>query len=150
MKKKISNSAEVLAEMKSLLAAESMAELLVIMEEVVSFFGQFKNIHEVKKYMDEMKDELYMVKEFLTIEEAAKYTGLSVSHLYKLTSNRRISFCKPGGKKNFLHRDDLNQFMAKNRIPAADECEHDARALANKYLFENPEVGNSRRGGRLC
>ena len=50
-------------------------------------------------------------KKFLDLNEAAIYLNLSRSALYKLTSNRAISFYQPGGKKIFFKREQLDQWI---------------------------------------
>ncbi len=46
-------------------------------------------------------------KKVLTFDEAAKFTGLSKSYLYKLTSQQRIPFFKPTGKLVYFDREEL-------------------------------------------
>jgi len=55
------------------------------------------------------------------MDDASKMTGLSKSSLYKLTSNRIISFYKPFGKKIFFSKEQLEQMMTKVRIRSVDE-----------------------------
>ena len=69
-------------------------------------------------------------KEVLTFAEAARYSGISKSYLYKLTSTNQIPFSKPSGKLVFFRRTDLEAWLLKNRVctktenaeAAADYC----------------------------
>jgi len=50
-------------------------------------------------------------KVFLTLEEAAHFTGLSKSYIYKLTSRGKIPHSKPQGKLIFFERVNLENWM---------------------------------------
>lgn len=67
-------------------------------------------------------------KNVLTTEEAAVYTGYSVSYIYKLTSAKQIPHFKPTGKACFFNREELEEWMQRNRIATLEEL--DARAVA--------------------
>ena len=67
-------------------------------------------------------------KTVLTTEEAAVYTGYSVSYIYKLTSAKQIPHFKPTGKACFFNREELEEWMQRNRIATVEEL--DARAAA--------------------
>jgi len=59
-------------------------------------------------------------KEVLTLREACKFTGLSESTFYKMSSNHKISFSKPQGKL-FFKRTDLEAFMLSNYMPSKED-----------------------------
>ena len=65
-------------------------------------------------------------KKVLTLDETALYTGLSKSHLYKLTSSRGIPCYKPRGKYIYFDRDELEQWLLQNRIKTSEELEAEA------------------------
>ena len=54
-------------------------------------------------------------KEVLTSKEAAKYMGISLSYLYKLTMNGDIPHYKPMGKMCYFNRRELEQWLQSNR-----------------------------------
>jgi excisionase family DNA binding protein len=66
------------------------------------------------------------MKDVLTFNEAAEYTGLSKSYLYKLTSAQRIPFYKPMGKCLFFNRLELEAFLQQNRVNTVDEISSQA------------------------
>ena len=68
-------------------------------------------------------------KPILTFDEAALYTGLQKSYLYKLTSQRIIPHSKPGGKKIFFERTVLEQWMLSAKVESIE----DAKENAAKY-----------------
>ena len=47
---------------------------------------------------------LLAAKNVLTLEDAALLTGLSKSHLYRLTCTHQIPFYKPNGKQIYFDR----------------------------------------------
>lgn len=74
------------------------------------------------------KNLMVCQKDILTLEEAAQYTGLTKSALYKLTSTRQIPFSKPKGKMCFFKREDIEQWMMSN--PVATNAELNGYAQA--------------------
>ena len=48
-------------------------------------------------------------KEILTLDEAAQYTGMKKSYLYKLTASKAIPHYKPNGKNCFFRRTELEE-----------------------------------------
>jgi excisionase family DNA binding protein len=58
-------------------------------------------------------DNLFQ-KPFLTFQEAIQFTGLSKSHLYKLTSKGLIPHSKPTGKLIFFERIKLEEWLRQN------------------------------------
>ncbi len=51
----------------------------------------------------------------LTIQQAAKYTGLSTHTLYKMVSQRRVPFVKLGGALRF-DPNKLDQWIKQNTV----------------------------------
>jgi excisionase family DNA binding protein len=68
------------------------------------------------------------VKEVLTFGEAAAFTGLSKSYLYKLTAGQRVPHYKPSGKLCYFNRAELQGWLLKNRVATTDEVESKAAA----------------------
>ena len=68
----------------------------------------------------------------IPFSQAAKYLGLSHSSLYKLTSAKKISHWKPGGKLVFFSKQDLDNYVWQNRVSSESEiCE-----TASKHVSE--------------
>jgi hypothetical protein len=53
-------------------------------------------------------------KDVLNFNEGALFLDLSKSHLYKLTSQKRIKHFCPEGKKIYFLREDLKKFLLRN------------------------------------
>lgn len=62
-------------------------------------------------------------KTVLTLDEAATYTGLSKSHIYKLTSTGGIPCFKPQGKHIYFNRLELDQWLLSGRKATNKEIE---------------------------
>lgn len=65
-------------------------------------------------------------KDVLTFDEVCTYTGLSRSHLYKLTSTGRVPHSKPFGKMLYFDRQELNNWLLQNPIVTDQELEQQA------------------------
>lgn len=74
------------------------------------------------------RNVLLAQKDVLTLEEAAQYTGLKKSYLYKLTSTKAIPHYKPNGKNCFFKRTELEEWLTTN--PVATTADLTAAAQA--------------------
>ena len=71
---------------------------------------------------------LLAAKNVLTIDDAALLTGMSKSHLYKLTCSRQIPFYRPNGKLVYFDRQELESWLKQNRVTTQAEAEQQAIA----------------------
>jgi len=69
-------------------------------------------------------------KNVLTLEDVAVLTGLSKSHLYKLTCYKKIPHYKPNGKQIYFDRKEIEDWMKQNKVTSIDELEE----AADNYL----------------
>jgi excisionase family DNA binding protein len=68
-----------------------------------------------------------MEKQALTMNDAALFTGLSKSHLYKLVCAKEIPYYKSrGGKLTYFDKKDLTTWMLQHRIKTTSEVEEEA------------------------
>ena len=86
-----------------------------------------------------------MEKNILTFSEAAEYTGMSKSYLYKLTSTGKIAHYKPSGKLIYFNREELEAWIFSNRITPMSEI--DQQATDYTVAGKAPRMG--RKGGKL-
>ena len=77
-----------------------------------------------------------MQKQVLNFNDTCIYLELSQSHLYKLTSTGSIPHYKPNGKKLYFNRQELDNWLLRNRSNSIDEIEQEA---AN-YLIKKGRV----------
>lgn len=71
----------------------------------------------------------------LNFDEVAAYTGLSKSHLYKLTSTGGIPCYKPQGKHIYFNKLEIDQWLQQNRKATSQEIEN----KASTYVTLNNE-----------
>ena len=90
-------------------------------------------LKELRLLKKEVKQRNLYRKRLLTIEEAAKLSGVSVSYIQKLTSSKQIPHSKPTGKLIFIHRKDLEAFLSQNYISSNDEV----NSNVSDYLLRN-------------
>jgi len=62
-------------------------------------------------------------KTVLNFDEVAAYTGLSKSHLYKLTSTGGIPCYKPTGKKIYFDKTEIDEWLLRNKKLSHDEID---------------------------
>ena len=85
---------------------------------------------------------LLAAKDALNMDDAAAYTGLSKSYLYKLVSNRQIPCYKSGGGKHtYFAKKELCDWILKYRIRTIEELEQEAAA----YVINHPISEQRRR-----
>jgi len=80
-----------------------------------------------------LKQQNLLQKEVLTSTESADYLDISESQLYKLTSTDAIPYYKPGGKKLYFRRSELDAWILENRHTTRSEI----AAQADMYLKNN-------------
>jgi excisionase family DNA binding protein len=90
---------------------------------VMSEQAILKELTELKKLV--ISQGLFQ-KPILTFQEAASYIDLSPSYLYKLTCKGEIAFYKPRGKKIFMRRVDLENWLLRHRNKTSDELSQEA------------------------
>ncbi|MCT4643686.1 MAG: helix-turn-helix domain-containing protein [Carboxylicivirga sp.] len=60
-------------------------------------------------------EQALFTKTVLNFNEAALFLSISKSHLYKLTSQKRIPHFCPEGKKIYFLRENLQNWLLRNR-----------------------------------
>ena len=68
-------------------------------------------------------------KRVLNFREACSYTGFSKSHLYKLTSQKKIPHYCPGGKMLFFNLEELEEWLQSGRQSNDDEVKDKASSF---------------------
>lgn len=83
-------------------------------------------LQEISNRLDLLTAAVLTNKTALNIEEAAAFTGLAISYLYKLTSTQEIPHYKPRGKMLYFNRDELESWLLQRRVKTTDEIEKSA------------------------
>ena len=80
-----------------------------------------------------LQEQNVLRKEVLNFREACTYLDISASHMYKLTSTKRIPHFCPEGKRLYFNRLELDEWLQRNRQTSTDEIE----TIAANYLLIN-------------
>jgi len=75
---------------------------------------------------------LLAAKTVLTLNDVALLTGLSKSHLYKMTCQKQIPYYRPNGKQIYFERGEVEAWMKQNRVSTTQEAEQ----TAARYVAE--------------
>lgn len=79
-----------------------------------------------------LKKHSFCNKEFFSFQEACDYLDLSPSFLYKMTSQRRIAFYVPNGKKIYFRKLELDNWLSKNRNESIENITCDINDVLKK------------------
>lgn len=97
--------------------------------------------YELKKVADLITANIISTtKAVLTVEEAAKYMGISKSTLYKMMMRKQIPHSKPNGKVCYFDRLELERWLLSNRVATSDELCDRAQAYC-------AQMRDNRKGG---
>ena len=90
-------------------------------------------LDKLTEIANKLSEQNMLQKAVLNLNEAAKYLDISESHLYKLTSTRQIPHFCPQGKKLYFKREELDQWLLRNRQTASEEIDR----MAADYVIRN-------------
>lgn len=101
-----------------------------------------KELQELKEYLKKIEAyTLLAAKNVLCFDDVVLLTGLSKSHLYKLTCSHQIPHYKPNGKQLYFDRVEVETWMKQNRVATEQEIE----MRAATYVA----TGRMKKGGAL-
>ncbi len=84
---------------------------------------------------DRIDSQIQSKSEFLNPSQAAAYLSQSISAVYRLSSKRVVPHYKPGGKRIYFRRSDLDQYILQGRVDSIEEIEHKASLLIRPRRF---------------
>ena len=85
----------------------------------------------IEQRIEELENLVYLNKNVLSFEEACKFTNLSKSYLYKLTSTQQIPHYKPQWKMIYFEKDDLEAWLRQNHVNTKTQIGQEA----NHYIL---------------
>ena len=80
----------------------------------------------IDQRLERIESLLLNQKTVLNFDEAAEYTGLSKSHLYKLTSTAGVPCYKPTGKRIYFSKSELDSWLLNNKKHSQEELDTEA------------------------
>lgn len=85
----------------------------------------------LRKVLDEKKQDVPNGEGPLTISQAADYLNLSITTLYRYTSQRRIPHHKPG-KNLYFYKAEMDQWLIEHKKLTRKEIENGPCSLQSK------------------
>jgi len=79
-----------------------------------------KRISNIERLLEEKKSKP------LNLVEASQYLSISQSHLYKLTSQRKIPSHKPNGKYLYFYKDELDAWVRASSNAETEDMRSEA------------------------
>jgi len=84
-----------------------------------------KRLEQQDERLKKIENLLSAQKKVLNIDEVCLFTGLSKSHIYKLTCYHKIPFYKQS-KHCFFDREEIEAWLKENRYKTTDEIDKEA------------------------
>lgn len=110
---------------------ERVEKLERSMFEVSAILTEYGTVRKLFKRMDNLERRLGQGKKVMTMREVSEFTGFSMAQLYVLTRTRAIPHSKPNGKTIFFDKNELNEWLLKNKIETVIEF------IDDKYYSRN-------------
>jgi excisionase family DNA binding protein len=85
-----------------------------------------ENLQSIEQRLSNIETLLLSQKTVLNFDEVAVYTGLSKSHLYKLTSTGGIPCYKPQGKHIYFDKPEIDRWLLQNKKKSNAEIDSEA------------------------
>lgn len=112
------------------------------------FLERFGTMADVINHVRTLEERVYIIKEYLTLDEVAMYLQVSKHTVYKLTSANDITFYKPNGKMIFVKRKDLEEWIGRTPYRSNYELQRQADLLAYQLEKDRNNPSNiKKRGG---
>jgi excisionase family DNA binding protein len=90
-------------------------------------------LEKLTQINQKLDEQALLQKVVLNFNEAARYLDISESHLYKLTSTKQIPHFCPQGKRLYFNRQELDEWLQRNRHSSKVEIEQ----AATDYIIRN-------------
>lgn len=95
----------------------------------------------ILKKLTEIEHNLLENKSVFTIDDLARYLGVSKSFLYKKTASGQLPFYKPFGKIIIFKKSEILEALLANPISTADDIEQAAIDYLNTSFLRGGARG---------
>jgi len=99
-----------------------LAKTILIIQQI----KEMETLTDFQSQLNRIEAAALGQKNVLSFNEACMYSGMSKSHLYKLTSGRVVPFYKPANKLIYFERVELEKWLLQNRVTTNAEIEQQA------------------------
>jgi excisionase family DNA binding protein len=96
-------------------------------------------LSELQSIRQLLERQNLLQKEVMTLNDACEYLSVSASYLYKLTCTDQIPHYIPTGKKIYLKRSEIDEWILRNRQFTNAEIEE----AAEQYIAYGKKRGQS-------
>lgn len=86
----------------------------------------FAELQEIKE------NSVLSVKKMMTVDDLIKYTGYSRASIQQMMTRREIPFYKPEGRRAFFDRDEILEWMRRNKKEDVERITREQ--LLNDYI----------------
>lgn len=73
-------------------------------------------LKRIEERQIKLEHKILSIKKVLTLQECADFSGISISHLYKLTATNNIPHYKPNGKMVYFDRVEIENYLLTNKV----------------------------------
>ena len=120
--------------MKAFLCA-LFAEVIIVICAYPSNLNEMENIlMKLEDLHNLVEEQNLLTKDYLDLKETSNYLSLSESALYKMTSRNEIPFYKPGGKKIYFKRSELNDWIETGKVESISGVVENIETYLNKKV----------------
>ena len=97
--------------------------LLGKFQAIEEYLARFGSLEELTTFFKRIEEKLYMLKSFMTTEEASKFVGVSIVTMRQAVKRMELPVYTPPGKGYMFLREDLDEWMHTFRNPSRAELE---------------------------
>ena len=97
--------------------------LLGKFQSIEEYLDRFGSLDELTTFFKRFEEKMFMLKTFLTTEEASKFVGVSIFSLREAVKRMELPVYTPPGKGYLFFREDLEQWLRRFRNPSREELE---------------------------
>lgn len=92
-----------------------------------------EKLNNIEKAIEKLNKASNNDDDFMNIEQAASFVGLSKATVYGLTHERKIPHFKVG-KRLYFKKSDVVDWITSTKVKTKQEV----NKLADEYIFKNP------------
>lgn len=129
---KLEETARLLSKMEPASLEEAVSRIKTISD----FINRYGDMGPIIERLKEIESKFFMLKEMMTLDEAAEYLGASKSLLYKMTASRGITHYKPNGRVVYIDRKDLDELLRTNPVYSKKALERQAIAATMEQVAD--------------
>lgn len=130
---------EETARLLSKMGAVTLEEAVSRIETISDFINRYGDMGPIIEHLKTVESKFFMLKEMMTLDEAAEYLGASKSLLYKMTASRGLTHYKPNGRVIYIDRKDLDELLRTNPVYSKKALERQAIAATMEMGADKPK-----------